>query len=116
MSPAMAWLPQVPERFGDLTTGYGLMFVCTACTRGVAHTREELLQRFGTDGRVSDVRGRFSCSNCKAKRPGRRPAVRVEVFRAKFSFDTEGDRARAKLGPIDRLVWDIERLKPPPIG
>lgn len=114
----MAYVPKVPERFGDLDGGYGLMFVCTACTRSVSQTHAELLERFGKEGRVADIVRRFGCSNCKAKRPGQpTPAVRVEVFRAKFSSGvTEGDRARAKRGPIDRLVWDIERLKPPPIG
>lgn len=99
------YLPPIPERFGALSAGYGLMFTCARCTRGAAWPKPDLIKRWGEEGRVAAIAARFRCSNCK-----RQGAV-VKIVPIRDYRSTEGDRARAKLEPIDRLMWDLERLK-----
>lgn len=99
------YLPPTPEKIGALSAGWGIMFSCAKCRRGAAWARADLIQRWGEEGRVAAIAERFRCSNC------RRKGARVELVRVRDER-TEGERARAKLAPTDRLVRDIENLKP----
>jgi hypothetical protein len=96
--------PPVPERFGALTPSQGIMFTCRGCTRAMALPRADLVKRWGEEGRVADVAARFRCANCK------RRGAAVAIARMRDER-TDGERARAELAPIDRLVHDIAALK-----
>jgi hypothetical protein len=88
------------------------MFTCAACTRATSFDRGELVKRWGEEGRVAALVERLGCSNCRAKRR-RRAEIRVDVIGV---YVSGSEQRRAKLGPIDRLMFDIERLKPGPIS
>lgn len=103
------YVEKVPERLGELGSLHALMITCKGCTRGVARERADLVKDWGEKGRVADLVRRFRCSNCSAK--GRRPGVRVAVVRTRV-MRTENERIRAAKEPVDRLMHDIERLRP----
>jgi hypothetical protein len=106
----MAWMPPVPERFGEIGLTHGLMFTCEACTRGRTIDRAELVKRWGEEGRVADVVARFRCSNCASKRQRRRAGVRVQMVQL-GDMRTASERRRDEMSPLDRLVADIQALK-----
>lgn len=98
----MAFKEPVPERFGAV--GGGLMFSCRNCGRGTAFERAELIKRWGEEGKVAEIAQRFRCTNC------RRRGASVDVIRVRI-YTTEGERVRGKMGPVDRLAFDIRALK-----
>ncbi len=99
----MGYRPPVPEKLGGMSAGYGLMFTCRGCTRGVCWPMPDLIKRWGEEGRVAAIAARLKCGNC-----GRRGAA-IETVPVRDERATEGDRARSKLEPVDRLMWDLER-------
>lgn len=101
------WVPQVPERFGALAGGYDFLFSCRLgnCPGAVLIERAEALRRWGADSRVAQIAERMRCERCH------RRGARVEIRRMTITR-TEGERVRAKLLPIDRLVRDISDLRP----
>lgn len=100
----MGYRPQVPARFGALTPSQGIMFTCRGCTRAMALQRADLVRRWGEEGRVADVAARFRCANCKQR------GAAVAIMRMRDER-TEGERARAKLEPVDRLLFDIAAIR-----
>lgn len=100
----MTFLPPVPDRFGDVRGGYGLSFLCR-CTRGATYSRSEMIQRWGEEGRVCAVAARFRCRNCN------RLGARVISIRIGDERPAS-QRRREALEPLDKLVCDIELIKP----
>lgn len=77
----MARTPEVPVKFGDLPWGWGIEFKCQACNRRAGFDKNDLLLKWGEEGRVRDVAAKFACMNCRAKHPRRRPGVRIIMFK-----------------------------------
>jgi hypothetical protein len=92
-----------PRTFGLLTGRQGVMFTCIQCSRHVAVDRAEALRRWGVDGRPADVCRRFRCRHCGGR------GARAEVYRA-VGQETLGERAA--VGPWDKLMHLLARLKP----
>lgn len=104
----MGYVERVPEKFGQLGRTKALYFGCTGCSRGRMFEQSELVQLWGTEGRVADIAKKLVCSNCKARR--KRPArVYVEVTKV---YRSRGEQERTKMGAEDALVYDIGQLKP----
>jgi len=104
----VAYEEKVPAKFGQLGRLSGLYFGCTGCARGTLFTAIELVQRYGTEGRVADLAKRLACKFCKQHRR-RAPRVYVEVSRP---FYTKAEVAALTASNLDALVYRLETLKP----
>jgi hypothetical protein len=104
----VGYVEKVPETFGQLGRTRGLYFGCAGCSRGRMFEQAELVQRWGTEGRVADLAKRLTCSNCKARRK-RPPPIYVEVTKL---LRSKSEQARATMTLVDALVYDIGQLKP----
>jgi len=105
----VAYKEKVPVKFGQLGRLSGLYFGCTGCARGTLFTAIELVQRYGTEGRVADLARRLACKFCKQNRR-RAPRVYVEVSRP---FYTKGEVAVLTASNLDALLYKLQTLKPP---
>ena len=104
---SQTYRPPLPERIGGLGQAQGLMITCRGCGHGAALPRAELVRRWGEETRIAAIAERLRCKYCR-----RRQGASVDVVSVRDESGTEGDRARAKLGPVDRLPYDLARLKP----
>lgn len=97
--------PEVPVKFSQLPWGWGIEFKCQACGRRAGFDKNDLLQKWGEEGRVRDIATKFACMNCRAKNPRRRPGVRIIMF--KTESHTLKTLSRT---PVDRLMAQIRDL------
>lgn len=88
-----------PERFGQLPTWAGVVFVCRACGWRRATTRDNCLKAWGERGETADAARKLRCGNCK-----RRGAIAPFLTPPQVGFGSKG-------GPIDRLVEAIRNLR-----
>ncbi|MFN3465307.1 MAG: hypothetical protein ACK4X1_14655 [Terricaulis sp.] len=95
----------MPVKFSELPWGWGIEFKCQACGRRAGFDKNDLLLKWGEEGRVRDIAAKFACTNCRAKNPRRRPGVRIIMFK------TESHTLKAlNRTPVDRLMLQIRDL------
>lgn len=94
------WDPEPPpKRFGQIPPARGIVFICNACNRPTATSRDAVLRAWGERGLIADAALTLRCKWCKKR--GMRAALTP-------SWVTDYGSKSA----LEKLVEDLRKLKP----
>lgn len=94
------WTPEEPpERFGQIPSTRGIVFICMHCRRPNATTRDAVLRAWGERGLIADAARSLRCKNCRKR--GMRAAL-TPTWAPGYGSISE----------LENLVEQIRRLMP----